>query len=178
MKTKMIACLLPLFTVAGLLAAKDSGPVRRAADSRINVQFVEPEKFTDLHDRWTGTSASTREHVLGELRKHLQQRGETVLREDLHLNIRVTDVDLAGDFEPGRAPHADDVRIIRTIYPVRIKLQFQLSDSTGTVLAEGERTLSDFGRIGDPFPRSDPLRYEKEVLRDWMHKEFRAWRKE
>jgi hypothetical protein len=97
------------------------------------------------------------------------------LREDLHLNIWVTDIDLAGDFEPGRTPRTDDIRIIRAIYPVRIKLQFRLADSAGTVLAEGERTLTDFGRVNDPFPRSDALRYEKEVLRDWLNAEFRAW---
>lgn len=175
-----ITILIPALFLAsaGLAIARDAAPVRAQADSRINVQFVEPEKFTDLKDTWSGTTDSYREGVLAELRMFLRQRGETALRDDLHLNIRVTDVDLAGDFEPGRARNLDDVRIVRSIYPVRITLRFQLSDSTGTVLAEGERKLTDFGRISDPFPTSDLLRYEKDVLRQWLQKEFRPWRKE
>ncbi len=178
MKIRQIVLITSLLASAGFAAAGDVPEVRAQADSRINVRFVEPEKFTDLRESWSGSSESLQKHVLGELRAYLRKRGEGALREDLHLNIWVTDIDLAGDFEPGRTPPADDIRIIRAIYPVRIKLQFQLSDSTGTVLAEGERTLSDFGRINDPFPKSDLLRYEKEVLRAWLNKEFRTWRKE
>lgn len=176
MKTRNLIPVL-LLASAGLAFAREAAPLRVQADSRINVRFVEPEKFTDVKDTWSGSADSYQENVLAELRKDLEQRGESLLREDLHLSIRVTDVDLAGDFEPGRFRNGEDVRIVKDIYPVRIKLQFQLSDSTGAMLAGGERTLSDFGRITDPFPKSDRLRHEKEVLRSWLATEFKSHRK-
>jgi hypothetical protein len=148
-----------------------------AADSRISVRFIAPEKFTDVRDSWSGDSEAYRDGVLRDRRAFLQQRGEGVLREDLHLKIEVTDVDLAGDFEPWQFRSNQDIRIVKDIYPVRMKLVFQLTDSTGTVLAEGERMLSDFGRSKDLIPTSDPLRHEKAVLRDWLSREFRDFRK-
>jgi len=159
---------------AAFLAAAEPKP---AGDSRINVRFIAPEKFTDVRDSWSGDSESYRDGVLKDLRAFLQQRGEGVLREDLQLKIEVTDVDLAGDFEPWQFRSNQDIRVVKDLYPVRIKLVFQLTDSSGEVLAEGERTLSDFGRIKDSFPTSDPLRHEKAVLRDWLSAEFRAFRR-
>ena len=89
------------------------------------------------------------------------------------LAIRVTDVDLAGEFEPRRGPQFDRVRIMREIYPPRIDLEFRLTDSEGTVAREGRRQLRDplyLARavLGD----SDRLRYEKELLGEWLREEL------
>lgn len=177
MKLRMLCVLSGL--VAATQAVVAAGPREDAVigESRINVQFVEPENFTDIRDSWTDTSDSQREWVLAEFRKFLQSRGEQMLREDLHLTVWVKDIDLAGDFEPWHFRTYQDIRVVKDIYPVRIRLEFQLTDSTGTVLAQGERRLNDMGRVGIFIPDSDLLRYEKEVLRDWLAREFRRYRK-
>jgi hypothetical protein len=49
----------------------------------------------------------------------------------------------------------------------------------GTVLKEGKRDLLDMGfmmKLTDAF-RDDPLRYEKELINDWLSTEFRADKK-
>lgn len=171
----LLAGLLAATQVA--LAAKGRDRAEIGQDSRINVQFIEPDKFTDIRDSYTSTTDHQRDWVLSEVRKFLQKRGETALRPDLTLTVRITDIDLAGDFEPWRFRFNDDIRIVKDLYPTRIKLEFQLMDSAGNVVAEGERKLTDFGHITTFSPSSDTLRFEKEVLRDWLNREFREFRK-
>ena len=61
------------------------------------------------------------------------------------------------------------------MYPPRISLAFKRLDAQGEVIEQGERKLSDSGfltgstRFGD----SDPLRYEKRMLDDWLKREFK-----
>jgi hypothetical protein len=58
MKTRLPTLLSLLLIWAGFAQAAGSAPTRHAADSRINVQFVEPEKYTDLRETWSGPSDS------------------------------------------------------------------------------------------------------------------------
>lgn len=162
-----------LFTVLLSLA---SGPVQAAPATpapRTDVAFIEPEKFTDLRDSWAFSDVRRTTH-LDTLREHLVERTRTYVPEGQRLSITVTDIDLAGDFEPWRGPRFDDVRIIKDLYPPRINLSFRLTDASGRVMKEGSRQLRDLAflmRITSAFP-SDPLRHEKELLNDWLRDEF------
>ena len=66
------------------------------AVSRVSVSFVEPEKFTDS---CRAELQPTSSGVLGELEKFLIAAGTRYVPESMKLNIRLTVVDLAGDFE-------------------------------------------------------------------------------
>ena len=89
------------------------------------------------------------------------------------LAVTLTDIKLAGAFEPWRGPQFDDVRIVKDIYPPRIDLRFTLKSADGAILAEGERTLRDVGFLTRGMANtSDPLRYEKRMLDDWLNREF------
>ena len=44
----------------------------------------------------------------------------------LALEIQVTNIDLAGEFEPWRGPQFDRIRIMRDIYAPRFELTFRL----------------------------------------------------
>ena len=61
----------------------------------------------------------------------------------LTLDVRMTNIDLAGEFEPWRGPQFDRVRIMREIYPPRVALEFRLTDAGGAVVKEGQRVLLD-----------------------------------
>jgi hypothetical protein len=104
--------------------------------SRVSVMFVEPEKFTDA--RRVGL-APTSAGVLRELEKFLIEIGGRYLPATTKLSIRVTDIDLAGDFELFRGPQADQVRITKGLYPPRIMLEFQVIDDTAAVVRSGAR---------------------------------------
>jgi hypothetical protein len=73
----------------------------------------------------------------------------------------------------------DDVRFLRDIYPPRITLQFTLTDANGQVIDQGERRLSDTGYLfNSSLPsNTDPLRYEKRLLDDWLRRELQPERK-
>jgi hypothetical protein len=90
------------------------------------------------------------------------------------LEVRFTDIDLAGEYEPQRGPRFDDIRIMREIYPPRMVLEFRLLDADGKVLAQGTRHLIDMNYQSNITPFNDePLRYDKALLTDWMRSEFR-----
>lgn len=166
--THLVITLLGLFTVGTLFAADSTKTV-----SPVKVTFVTPEKFTDVKDDWI-SSDGYRDQVLGELKAQFESIARTCLAEGQQLEVRVTDVDLAGDFEPGRGLDFNRIRILREIYPPRMELEFRLLGADGKVVREGKRRLQELGYLmSTGFPTSDPLRYDKDLIRSWMRQEFK-----
>jgi len=169
--------LVTLGLAAGLaapLAAAD----RPAGSTAVEVTYAEPEKFTDVQDSF-GASERPNENYLRLLKEHLQRVGAKRLADGQRLSVTITDIDMAGDFEPWRSPQFQDVRIIKDIYPPRIDLTFQLTDASGAVIAEGERELRDlsFNMRSTGLPTNDSLRHEKALLDDWLRRELRRAKK-
>jgi hypothetical protein len=157
-----------LATTGGCAAASP----RQPSGARISVEFIEPEKFTDARRAELGRTSGA---ALQELERFLMDAGPRYLPAEKQLTIRIVDVDLAGDFELFRGPQADQVRITRGVYPPRIALEFRLSDTDGKTLREGKRSLTDLDyQLRAVYPREDYLRYEKDLLRDWLRDEFRT----
>jgi hypothetical protein len=172
--TLFIAALLAATPmVKAATAATKPAPVQRA-----EVVYVDPDKFTDVRDSYTGTDAG-RDDLLDQLRDHVLDQARRKLPEGYKLFMSVTDVDLAGDFEPWRGPRWDDIRIVKDIYPPRMVFSFRLTDPTGRVVKEGNRDLRDNAfmmKITMAF-RDDPLRHEKQMIDDWFADEFRDVKK-
>ena len=95
-----------LLFVPGCVAA---APVNESV-SRSSVTFVDPEKFTDARRAELEPTSSG---VLCDLGKFLTDSGARYVPESMKLSIRVTDIDLAGDFELFRGLQADQVRITK-----------------------------------------------------------------
>jgi hypothetical protein len=162
--------LLAVLGLASCVAvrADDTKPA-----SRVDVVYVNPEKFTDVKDNYYFTDEG-RDEYLSTLKQHIETHANKYIPAGQHLALRVTDVKMAGDFEPWRGPNAENVRIIKDIYPPRINLEFKLTDANGKVVKEGVRKLTDMNflsEINDYFP-DDTLRYEKKLLDDWFYNEF------
>jgi len=160
------------FSAIGLLLVAGCAAATPEDESvpRVSVTFVEPAKFTDARRAELQPTCSG---VLRELEKFLMDAGTRYMPESMKLNIRVTDVDLAGDFELFRGPQADQVRITKGVYPPHIVLEFEVMDSTGTVVKSGKRDLTDINyQLRSIYPREDYLRYEKDSLRDWLRAEL------
>jgi hypothetical protein len=99
--------------------------------------------------------------------------GARYLPESMRLEIKITDIDLAGDFELFRGPQFDHVRVNKSIYPPRIALEFRVVDAGDQTIKEGQRQLTDLNyQLRVDYPREDPLRHEKEILRDWLRGEL------
>ena len=149
---------LPAIAFLLLSGCAASAPQDEGA-SRVSVSFIEPEKFTDSR---RVELAPTSAGVLRDLEKFFVETGGRYLPATTKLSIRVTDIDLAGDFELFRGPQADQVRITKGLYPPRIILEFEVIDSTAAVVRSGKRDLTDINyQVRNVYPREDYLRYER-----------------
>jgi hypothetical protein len=139
---------------------------------RTSVVFFEPEKFTEVSDRYLGSDQG-RDDILNLLKDYLQERAQNFVREGEKLSITITDVDLAGEYEPWHRGFAQDVRIVKDLYPPRIKLAFKLTAADGTVIKEGARDLRNHSFLASSgLPNNESYRHEKALLDDWLRAEF------
>ena len=152
-----------------LAAAALAGMAGDILAATATVEFVKPDGFTDVGRRH---SFIDRDAALEAIRAHLVAQAAKKLPGDESLAISITDVDLAGAFEP-RQSYSNEVRIVKEIYPPKIDLRFKLTRADGSVVKEGERTLRDFGFLtGTTAYATDNFRYEKAMLDAWLDGEF------
>ena len=72
-----------------------------------------------------------------------------------------------------RGPQADQVRITKGLYAPHIVLEFEVVDSAAKVVRSGKRDLTDVDyQSRSVYPSDDYLRYEKDILRDWLRAEL------
>jgi len=165
---RILCQALLLTTLHGLghtAASADPEPV-----SRIAVVFVEPEKFTDAR---RADFKPNFDAILDAIAKFMQEMGEETLPPDMNLDIRVTDIDLAGNFEPWHGLQSDHVRITNQLYPPRIALEFRVIGPRGQVIQSGKRDLTDLEyQLRTFYPMDDYLRYERDLLRHWFREEL------
>jgi hypothetical protein len=135
----------------------------------VQVSFQSPENFTDM-SRSSPSSRGADEGYLSELRQYIERTGASRIPAGHTLSLTITDVDMAGQFEPERGPRFMDIRVVKTIYPPRITLNYRLTDPTGAVVSEGDRRLTDmsFEYNSTPINQDDSLRYEKELIDDFL----------
>lgn len=171
----MLAALL-LAAVAPAHAANvtdPDAPRSLPAEGPVSVQWTDPAQFTEIRqsrNRWEAQRGDWVRELAGYLRKQAEAR----LPEGERLDVTITDIKRAGDFEPWQGMRTDHVRYMRDIYPPRIALAFTLTGADGSVLAQGTRELTDLAYLHSR-PRArdnDPLRYDKQLLDDWLRREF------
>ena len=143
------------------------------AESSVSVTFVNPEKFTEnrLYGR---QDRFNRIDYLAQLEAYLVKQGQAILKPGQRLHVNITDIRLAGAYEPWRGPQWSYVRIMRDIYSPRIDLDFRLVDHDGNVLREGKRVLRDLDYLhsgsGVPSASGASLYYDKALLRRWLRR--------
>jgi hypothetical protein len=169
MKTRIIAlAAFGLFLSMPVLVQAETAPA-----SQVEVTYVSPENFTDFKDSSMSTDKG-RDYLTAAFTKHIRKIAKEVLPAGTHLEVKFTDINLAGEYEPQRGPRFDEVRIMKEIYPPRMVLDFRLLGADGKVLAEGNRHLIDMNYQSNSRAfDDDPLRYDKTLLTDWLRSEFR-----
>lgn len=161
-----------LFAAAVLFAAGcQSAPVNSnpALQADISVNYTAPDKFTDLRETASGDASP---YYMEQLTKHIKEKAAERLSAGQKLDITFSDIDLAGDIRPGSI---HDIRIIKEIYIPRMELHFRLTDASGAVIKEGDRRVTDMNfqlNLATTLERNDPLFYDKNMLTDWINKEF------
>lgn len=152
--------------MAAISSILASTPAPGAPRSTVEVQFVQPAKFTDfrIYGRDAQWSASYfASQISDDLRPALERKvpgGK--------LTLRFTDIDLAGHY-PSRG--GSSVRVVRgQIRPARMSFAFVLQDSSGRTLASGSTRITDSSSpsMAQHPKRSEPLYYEKRMLERWL----------
>lgn len=168
------AALLAATAGAGAANVTDSDyPRALAEDGPVAVRWSDPAQFSEI--RYSGNRWEARRgDWVRELALYLRQRAAGALAPGERLEVVITDIDRAGDYEyiPGRA---DNIRILRDIHPPRIELEFTRHAADGSVVAGGERRLTDLGYLQSVAGRgsvTDPLRHEKHLIDRWVRQEL------
>ena len=138
------------------------------SNEAVSVQIVNPDQFTEMrHNRNFGDMRDG--SWLVDLQKYVVERAGRRLASGQQLDVNITDIKRAGDFEPWRGPNFNDIRVVKEIYPPRIDLNYVLKESNGSVLREGSETLTDLAFLRRIERNStDPLRFEKRLINDWL----------
>ena len=142
-------------------------------ETPVQVRYVDSENFADVGNH-RFSDERVRAAYLDQLRGHLVKRAAALLTPGEQLSVSITEVDMAGEFEPWRPP-LGDARIVKDIYPPRIDLAFRLASGDGKVVKEGARELRDpaFLAGANLYP-GDPLRYEKALVDRWLEQELKG----
>jgi len=163
MNRKLLALLLAI----GTSSAFANSP------SRVQVTWAPEQQLSEVRDNqfqrgWL--KPKDWEKALGD---YLQLRADRLLPAGQRLEIAIDDIKLAGSFEPWLRPALDDARILRDIYPPRMNLHYKLLAADGSTIREGEGKLHDLGYLQRSVnAATDPLRYDKRMLDDWLRREF------
>lgn len=154
---------------AGAITSQGSSASSQAPRPPVIVEFIQPEKFTDISSSQYGPPNSS---YLDQLSKHIAKQALSYLAAGQSLTISILDIDMAGAFEPWNTP-GQDIRMIKHIYPPRIALRYQLRDAEGKVLKDGEAHLSNPTYLMNLSPNSmDSVRHEKALMDDWLRRSF------
>lgn len=165
----MLLGLTPLLIASVASAAT---PATAPADERVHVSYAQPQNFSESRnygnqDRYNGV------HYLQPLRAYLVKRATPMLAAGQRLDVTITDIQLAGGYEPWQGQPWSHVRIMSNRYPPRIDLTFRWIGSDGKVLREGSRKLLNFDYLDSGsamIGSSDPLRYDKALLDRWLRR--------
>ena len=148
-------------------ALPESGPV--------SVRWDDPATFSEIRyspNRYEAASGDW----LTDLAEYMRTRAEAQLPAGERLDLTIVDVDRAGGYEPWHGLQYQDTRIVRDIYPPRMTVQVRHFDTSGKLVSEGERKLSDPAFLTDsnPINSSDPLRFEKLMIDSWLRRELKT----
>ncbi|MFN7137352.1 MAG: DUF3016 domain-containing protein [Thermomonas sp.] len=158
---------------SSMLAA--NAPRALPASGPVSVAWSNPADFSEITASGNRQAAAQGDWLL-QLAQYMRKQAARQLPPGYRLELTIEDIKRAGQYEPWRGVGAQDVRIIRDIYPPRMTVRFRELDATGKVVAEGQRQLTDpaflvnSGMIND----TDPLRYEKRMIDTWLRREFPA----
>ena len=134
------------FSLSCALAAVN---ISARAETVVAVAFIHPEKFTDAAP-YGGLGLKAEQPALTEIGRWLEGLGARYLAPHQSLIIDVTDLDLAGEYEPRLRSY--DVRVMRDVYPPRIKIHYRLTEN-GHSVVEGDELVYDMNYLANPAAR-------------------------
>jgi len=158
-----------------LVAAMGLAGFASADQSRVTVNWAPADQLSEVKQNPMERGQMRTKDWEAALSTYLQKRADKQLAPGQRLDVTFEDIKLAGDYEPWHSPQAQDIRFMKDIYPPRATLTYKLTDADGRTIKEGTSKLLDMAYMerGTPTTETDPLRFDKRMLDDWLRKEFR-----
>lgn len=158
-------------TVAAAALAAPSEP-----PARIQVTWAPTEQLSELKNNPPNRGWLRPDQWMQSLGDSLRKSADRILPPGQQLRVHVDDISLAGRYEPFYRPGQQDVRIMRDVYSPWMNLHFVLLAADGSTIREGDAKLSDGAYLRRSVPGSptDPLRYDKRMIDEWLRREFGA----
>jgi hypothetical protein len=157
----------------GLAHAADGNvaPGATVQSAKAEVSYRDTSKLSEV-----SSNPGDRTDWLDTLSRYVATSADKSLPPGERLVVRIDDVQLAGMYMPGRRVGWDQIRVVRDTTPPRIDLNFRLESAQGDVLKQGDRKLRNLNFLYTNSLRhqGDTLSYEKNLIDDWMAKEFAA----
>lgn len=164
------ATLLSLSTL--VVANEDKTNTQEIQIDNVVVEWGDYRDFTDIRSP-NSSKKRFAQHTFERLTKYLAKLA-TDLPEGQRLELSVTNLDLAGRVMPlsfaGLGNNMSEQRVIKRIDIPRMRFSYQIVNASGQTVKAGEADLKDmnFMERHNPFFRSESLKYEKNMLRDWF----------
>lgn len=146
-----------------------------AQAAKVDIDWADPEEFTDIEAGTNQNQKRFQQRVVDELGEHFRETAESELPADQTLKLTIQDVNLAGDVEYFFTSFDNQgLRVIRDIYFPSIEFSYELRDEDGDVIKSGQENISDIGfkYAGSDRLDSAPLNYEKELIESWFEDTF------
>ena len=169
----LAAVLLTACATGGPMQVTDADQPHAVGEGTpVTVRWGDPAQFTEIRQSQNRHQAIEGDWV-EQMGAYVAERVARSLPAGERADVEILDIKRAGEFE-WIGTQNDDVRILRDLYPPRMRVQFRRTDAGGQVIAEGERTISDLDYLmgSQPVPTTDPLRYEKRMIDRWVQREF------
>lgn len=154
-----------IFAASFVLLLPCLAPGALAGDAKVT--FLAPEKFTDIlsGDESLEDAQKTVTKEFGQIFSRLGKK----LPDGYHLEVSVTDIDLAGAVRYSRIHQVKNIRIVKDTDWPRIKFSYTIKDASQNVLASGTEDLRDLGFAHNQFNTSNSeFKFEEQMLRDWF----------
>lgn len=177
MKTARIS-----FGIVALLAGVSFFAAASAAvtppPDRIQVSWAPTENLSEVKNNQFNRGWLRPNEWEERISDHLRKSADRILPDGQRLQVHVNDISLAGSFEPWHQPGTQDIRILKDIYPPWMSVHYTLLAADGKVIREGDAKLRDGSYLQREPPGypTDPLRYDKRMVDDWLRNEFGARR--
>jgi len=162
----LVIAVTASFVVGAKIKPSDINPA-------VTVVWDNPQDFRDV-DAANGIKSRYLERVLTDFERYFHRELPKHLETTQKITVTIFDIDLAGDIRP-MLIQGNDVRLVSSMYPPMIDLEYVITDLDGVVIKGARRKLRDIGfNIGSASTRTEQaLAYEKQMLKRWLTREFR-----
>jgi hypothetical protein len=172
MKASALFALLGSLSLVPIVLADLPDPITYHS-AKADVVFVHPNKFKDIRDGYNPTDKGQKGQ-LDIFGHEILDRADDTLPAGYHLKMTFTDVDFAGDFEPWRGAEADEIRVIKDIYPPAYKFTWSVTNAAGQVVKQGNVDLRDMDfQMHRSLDNSSPIQSDKDEIDDWIRENLR-----